>query len=187
MLSCSIRRKCGNEPPNPLPQSRYKHRFQGLHHSFIVHFAWYPSPRRLELDPPGILHLNPVSNRIVKARTRIVGILFAFLLLFAATYYWLSTRLLVLTSNRTAKVEIRGAPVAADVLDGTLTTLVTMQKSNGRHSYLLILEGDTDSTGDTGSVVDCHEWASPRIPLLLMSTNHPAAWQLQKLSLRAGL
>jgi hypothetical protein len=66
-----------------------------------------------------------------------------------------------------------GAPVTAEVLDGTLTALVTMRESNGEHSYLLMFEGDTDSTGDTGSAVDCHEWTAPRVPLLLVSTESP--------------
>jgi hypothetical protein len=106
-------------------------------------------------------------------RKKLLGILFALFVVLAATYSWLSTRFLVLTSSRTARVEVNGAPVSAEVLEGTLTALVTTHESNGQRSYLLRFEGDTDSTGDTGSVVECHDWAAPRLPLLLVSTNHP--------------
>ena len=106
-------------------------------------------------------------------RKKLLGVLFALVLVLAATYSWLSARFLVLTANRTARVEVNGAPVAADVLDGTLTALVTLREPKTQHSYLLMFDIDTDSTGDTGSVVDCHERTAPRLPLLLMSKDHP--------------
>jgi hypothetical protein len=100
---------------------------------------------------------------------RALGVLFALFLVLGATYLWFSPRFLVLTANHAAKVEINGAAVKADVLDGNLTAVVTLRESGNDHSYLLVFEGDTDSTGDTGSVVDCHEWIAPRSPLLLLS------------------
>jgi hypothetical protein len=106
-------------------------------------------------------------------RKNLLGILVALLLMLAATCLWLSTRFVVLTVNRTARVEVSGAPVAADVLDSGQIALVTLREPKTQHSYLLLFETDTDSTGDAGSVVDCEEWTAPRLPLLLVSKRHP--------------
>jgi len=34
-------------------------------------------------------------------------------------------------------------------------------------------EGDTDSNGDTGLVIDCHAWVAPHLPFLLEVANYP--------------
>ena len=111
-----------------------------------------------------------------------LGILAASLLMLAATCLWLSTRFLVLTVNRTARVEVSGAPVAADVLDSSRIALVTLREPKTQHSYLLLFETDTDSTGDAGSVVDCEEWTAPRGPLFLVSKRHPGCRAAAKAS-----
>jgi hypothetical protein len=41
------------------------------------------------------------------------------------------------------------------------------------HSYRLFFEGDADSKGDTGFVIDCHAWVAPHLPFLLEVANYP--------------
>ncbi|MGC1904051.1 MAG: hypothetical protein WA715_09550 [Candidatus Acidiferrum sp.] len=102
-----------------------------------------------------------------------IGILFAFAVVLGATPWWLSTKFLILAVKRAATVQADGAPVVAEVLDGTSTALVTMRESKGQPSYLLKFEGDTEWTGDTGSVLNCDEWVAPRMPILLISKHSP--------------
>jgi hypothetical protein len=78
-----------------------------------------------------------------------------------------------LTRNRRATIEVNGAPVQGDVLEGRLTAIVTTRDGGKDHSYRLFFEGDTDSTGDTGFVIDCHGWLAPRLPFLLEVANYP--------------
>jgi len=59
------------------------------------------------------------------------------------------------------------------VLEGSLTTIVTRRDAGKAHSYRLFFEGDTDSTGGTGFVIDCHTWLAPRVPFLLEAGNYP--------------
>lgn len=79
----------------------------------------------------------------------------------------------LLARNRNATIEVNGAPVQGEVLEGWLTTIVTRRDGGKAHSYRLFFEGDTDSTGDTGFVIDCHAWAAPRLPFLLEIANYP--------------
>ena len=84
-----------------------------------------------------------------------IGILLAFAVVLGATAWWLSTKFLILTVNTIATVQADGAPIAAEVLTGPSTAVVTLRESKGQQSYLLRFEGDTDWTGDTGSVLSC--------------------------------
>jgi hypothetical protein len=79
----------------------------------------------------------------------------------------------LLTRNRSATIEVSGAPVQGEILDGRLTAIVTRRDAGKAHSYRLFFEGDTDSSGDTGFVIDCHAWVAPRLPFLLEAANYP--------------
>jgi hypothetical protein len=79
----------------------------------------------------------------------------------------------LLTRNRSATIEVNGAPVQGEILDGRLTAIVTRRDPGKAHSYRLFFEGDTDSNGDTGFVIDCHAWVAPHLPFLLEVANYP--------------
>ena len=40
-------------------------------------------------------------------------------------------------------------------------------------NILMFFAGDTDSTGNMGFVVDCHEWVAPHLPFLLETRSYP--------------
>ena len=100
--------------------------------------------------------------------------LFAFLLVALVCVYLRSSgTVALLTLNRSARIEVNGTPVPGEMLEGTLTAIVTRRDSGKRHSYRLFFEGDTDSTGNAGWVIDCHAWVAPRFPMLLEAGNYP--------------
>jgi hypothetical protein len=99
---------------------------------------------------------------------------FAFLFVVVAYIYLRSSGAVgLLTLNRSAVIEVNGTRVPGEMLEGRLTAIVTRRDRNKRHSYRLFFEGDTDSTGDTGWVIDCHTWVAPRLPFLLEVPNYP--------------
>jgi hypothetical protein len=105
---------------------------------------------------------------------RLLVAFFAFLLVVAVCVYLRSSgALALLTINRSAKIEVNGAPVPGEMLEGMLTAIVTRRELSKNHSYRLFFEGDTDSTGDTGWVIDCHAWVAPRLPFLVEAANYP--------------
>jgi hypothetical protein len=79
----------------------------------------------------------------------------------------------LLTRNRHATIEVNNALVQGEILEGSLTAIVTRRDPGKVHSYRLFFEGDTDSTGDTGFVIDCHAWVAPRLPFLLEVPSYP--------------
>jgi hypothetical protein len=79
----------------------------------------------------------------------------------------------LLTRNRYATIEANNVPAQGDILEGNQTAIVTRRDPGKVHSYRLFFEGDTDSTGDTGFVIDCHAWVAPRLPFLLEVPNYP--------------
>ena len=90
----------------------------------------------------------------VKTRHLLVA-LFAFLFVLLVCVYLRSSGTVgLLTLNRSARIEVNGTPVPGEMLEGTLTAIVTRRDSGKRHSYRLFFEGDTDSTGNTGWVID---------------------------------
>jgi hypothetical protein len=97
---------------------------------------------------------------------------------FAAAWLLLSGRVAYLTLDRRLKVEINGVPVGGEILRNRTTAVVTRRDAGKRHSYQLFFEGDIDSTGDTGTVVDCHEWVAPDFPLLLETRSYPPCKRL---------
>ena len=92
---------------------------------------------------------------------------------FVLGYCYFSDRLGFLTLNIHAKIEVNGATVPGEILEGRTTALVTTRESGKSHSYRLFFEGDTDFTGDMGFVVDCGPWVAPHLPFLPETRNYP--------------
>ena len=88
-------------------------------------------------------------------------------------FLFFSGRLAFLTLNTRAKIEVNGAPINGELLEGRATAIVTTRGSGKSHSYRLFFEGDTDFTGDMGSVVDCNQWVAPYLPVLPETQNYP--------------
>ena len=78
-----------------------------------------------------------------------------------------------LIRNRNTTIEVDGAMVQGEILNGRLTAIVTRRDAGKVHSYRLFFEGYTDSSRDTGFVIDCHAWVAPRLPFLLEAANYP--------------
>src|SRR5882724_1559453 len=97
------------------------------------------------------------------------------LLAIAVAIRWLgfSRRVAYLTLDQRVKMEVNGVPVAGEILRDGVTAIVTRRDLGRRHSYQLFFEGDVDFTGDTGWVVDCHQWVAPNFPYLLLRHSHP--------------
>jgi len=99
---------------------------------------------------------------------------FAMLLFAVALGFLLSSgRVALVTLNTSAKIEVNGTLVPGEVLEGQTTAVVTTRDAGKNHSYQLFFEGDTDSTGDMGFVLDCNQWVAPHLPLLLETRNYP--------------
>jgi hypothetical protein len=102
-------------------------------------------------------------------------LLVATTLVIAVALAWLlrSGRIAYLTLDRRLKVEINGVRVDGEILSNRTDAIVTRRDAGKSHSYQLFFEGDIDSNGDTGTVVDCHEWVAPHFPLLLETRTYP--------------
>lgn len=94
------------------------------------------------------------------------------------TWLSLSRRILYLTLDRRLIIEVNGMPVEGDVLKNKATAVVTRRDAGKKHSYQLLFEGDTDFTGDVGSVIDCHEWVAPHLSFLLETRSYPPCKRL---------
>lgn len=106
------------------------------------------------------------------------GLLFlaAFTMCFVAlvmAYCYFSGRLRFLIVNRNASIELNGTPVRGEILTGRTNALVTIREPGKGHSYQLFFEGDTDFTGDMGSVADCGPWVAPHFPVIPETQNYP--------------
>jgi hypothetical protein len=101
-------------------------------------------------------------------------------LVIALVVWWLffSGRVAYLTLDRRLKVAVNGVPVDGEILGNRVTAIVTRRDAGNEHSYQLLFEGDVDSTGDMGSVIDCHEWVAPHLPLLLETRSYPPCKRL---------
>jgi hypothetical protein len=86
---------------------------------------------------------------------------------------FLSRKVACLTVDTHARIEVDGALVHGELLEGKAAVIVTLRDRGNKHSYGLFFDGDTDYTGDMGAVVDCNEWVAPRFPVLLATTNYP--------------
>jgi hypothetical protein len=90
-------------------------------------------------------------------------------------YSYASGRLEFLTLDNHAKIDSNGAPVQGQFLEGHrhTTALVTISEAGKEQTYQLFFEGDTDRTGEMGSVSDCGTWVAPRLAWLLEMRNYP--------------
>jgi hypothetical protein len=88
-------------------------------------------------------------------------------------YLRLSGRIAFLVLNRRVGIEINGMPVRGEVLQGRATAIVTRRDPGKEHSYQLFFEGDADSAGNVGSVMDCDKWVAPHLPVLLETRSYP--------------
>src|SRR5882724_10122707 len=79
----------------------------------------------------------------------------------------------LLTRDQSARIEVDGARVEGEILDGKLTAIVTRRDPGKVHSYRLFFKGNTNPNGETGFVIDCHAWVAPRLPFLLEVANYP--------------
>jgi hypothetical protein len=109
----------------------------------------------------------------MKNKGRFVAALVVLIILGACVFLRSYNAVGLLTRNRGATIEVNGARVQGEILDGRLTAIVTRRDAKKAHSYRLFFEGDTDSNGDTGFVIDCHEWVAPHLPFLLEVANYP--------------
>jgi hypothetical protein len=81
--------------------------------------------------------------------------------------------------NKHLSIEVNGMATPGEILTNRNTAIVTRRDVGKKHSYQLLFEGDTDSDGDMGSVVDCHQWVAPRLPFLLETRSYPPCNALQ--------
>jgi len=126
----------------------------------------------------GTFFLGQVS---ISSMTKRRSLLFALaVLVIASVIGWLglSRRIVFLTLDRRLKVEVNGMPVEGEIFRNRVTAIVTRRDAGKKHSYQLLFEGDTDFTGDMGSVVDCHEWVAPHLPFLLETRRYPPCKRL---------
>ncbi len=114
-------------------------------------------------------------------RKRWIALSAPMVLLIALAAAWLgfSGRVAYLTLDRRQKIEVNGVPVEGDILSNRISAIVTRRDAGKEHSYQLLFEGDIDSTGDMGSVVDCHEWVAPRLPFVLKTRSYPPCKRIQ--------
>lgn len=78
-----------------------------------------------------------------------------------------------LVRDRSQVVEVNGVVVNGDVYQHPYVALVTRRDAGRQHSYLLGFAGDIDPAGNIGSVIDCHLWVAPRLPLLVHTRRYP--------------
>src|SRR5690349_9943503 len=111
--------------------------------------------------------------RNLKTERLVVALLAFLFVVIACVYLRSSGAVALLTLNRSAIIEVNGGPVPGEMLEGRVTAIVTRRDRIRSHSYRLFFEGDTDTTGDTGWVIDCHAWVAPRLPFLLEVGDYP--------------
>jgi hypothetical protein len=96
-----------------------------------------------------------------------------FLLTVAIFYLFVTGRFALLRRTPQWTVAVNGRVVAGEVLAGRAFAVVTRRDKGKEHSYLLLYEGDVDSTGDMGRVIDCRRWIAPELPILVETSAYP--------------
>lgn len=114
------------------------------------------------------MSVNSYMTRLLRA----LAILLALVVL-ALVYGYFSGRVLFLSADTHAKIEVSGAAVPGEMLVGSATAIITTREAGRHHSYQLFFAGDTDSTGDMGFVVDCGTWVAPLLPVLPETRGYP--------------
>jgi hypothetical protein len=97
---------------------------------------------------------------------------------FGIAWLVISGRVAHFTLSRRSMIEVNGIPVQGEILGNKFSAIVTRRGAGKKHSYFLSFEGDVDSTGNMGSVVDCHEWVAPHLPFLLETRTYPPCERL---------
>lgn len=111
-------------------------------------------------------------NSYMKPRLLSALAILVVLVVFAFGYGYFSGRVLLLRADTHTKIEVNGALVPGEMLVGRATAIITTREGR-HHSYQLFFEGDTDSTGDMGFVVDCGTWVAPLLPILPETRGYP--------------
>lgn len=107
-----------------------------------------------------------------------LGILILVVLSFLGTYLYYSSRIDYLTVARHSIIEVNGAPLKGELLEGRAAAVLTTRREGEQHSYELLFAGDTDMNGNMGFVFDCHQWVAPRLPVLFKTQNYPPCRRL---------
>ena len=104
--------------------------------------------------------------------SRVIGLVLVVALATAA-YLYLAGKFRFMVVNRGARIEVNGKPVAGDYVRGkrSFEAVVTRRDREPGHSYLLSFS--IDGSSDIGSVVDCHQWVAPRIPIWIETMRYP--------------
>ena len=89
-----------------------------------------------------------------------------------------SGKVAFLSLDRHSTIRVNGMPVPGEILGNKFTAIVIRREGVKQHSYQLFFEGDTDSTGDMGFIVDCGQWVAPHLPLLSETSNYPPCKKL---------
>ena len=121
----------------------------------------------------GTSNRKQVSTTSMKRKWRSLVALASLVIALVLGFLIFSRRLAFFTLNTRAKIEVNGVPVNGELLEGGANAIVTTRGPGKSHSYRLFFAGDTDFTGDMGSVVDCNQWVAPRVPVLPETRNYP--------------
>jgi hypothetical protein len=124
----------------------------------------------------GTIHAGQASMTNMTRRWFLLAALT--LIVFGVTWLVTGGRVSYFTLSRRSMIEVNGTPVPGEILRNQFSAIVTRRDAGKKHSYFLSFEGDVDSTGDMGSVVDCHEWVAPHLPILLETRTYPPCGRL---------
>jgi hypothetical protein len=109
----------------------------------------------------------------VKRPAAILAAVLVILCLSIAYYLYFTGKFDLLILDRHATIKVNGVTVQGEMLVGRGSAIVTRRDANKKHSYLLLIAGDTDATGDMGNVIDCGSWVAPNIPALVEHSDYP--------------
>jgi hypothetical protein len=115
----------------------------------------------------------------MKKRWFVLSALMVLLTVFAAAWLDWSGRVTYLALDRRLSIEINGVTVEGEIYSNRVTAILTRRDTGKEHSYQLLFEGDIDSTGDMGSVIDCREWVAPHLPFILKTRGYPPCKRTQ--------
>ncbi len=119
-----------------------------------------------------------MSISSMRKRWFLLSALTVIVIAIAVAWLFFSGGVAFLTLDRRLTIEVNGMPVQGNVFRNKVTAIVAIRDAGNKHSYQLFFEGDTDFTGDMGSVVDCHEWVAPDSPFLLETRSYPPCKRL---------
>ena len=109
----------------------------------------------------------------MKKKWFVLSAFIVFLIACAVAWLDLSGRVACLTLDRRSTIEVNGVRIEGEILSNGATAILTRRDAGKEHSYQLSFEGDVDSAGDMGSVIDCREWVAPHLPFILETRSYP--------------